>query len=134
MCTPAFVCVACCFGLNKNLLKKHNCTSSLNSLLSCALKFFSSVTDRFMWCFVAECGEAHARASALHDETGTAPLPPMFTVPSACRLQSSCVSHSLFSCVKPTKTVKSMALIIIHYFRIRNKILVIILTRLHIQH
>lgn len=26
-----------------------------------------------MWCFVAECGEAHARASTLHDETGTAP-------------------------------------------------------------
>lgn len=30
-----------------------------------------------MWCFVAERGETYARASALHDETGT-PHPPVF--------------------------------------------------------
>lgn len=33
--------------------------------------------DRFMWRFFAERGKTHARASALHDETGT-PHPPMF--------------------------------------------------------
>lgn len=33
--------------------------------------------DRFMWCFVAERGKTHARASALHDETGI-PHPPVF--------------------------------------------------------
>lgn len=27
--------------------------------------------DRFMWCYFAERGKTHARASALHDETGT---------------------------------------------------------------
>lgn len=35
------------------------------------------MTDRCMWCFVAERGKTHARAFALHDETGT-PRPPVF--------------------------------------------------------
>lgn len=32
--------------------------------------------ESFMWCFVAERGKTHARASALHDKTGT-PHPPL---------------------------------------------------------
>lgn len=33
-----------------------------------------------MWCFIAECGETHARASAMHDETGTPPHTPALTI------------------------------------------------------